>query len=60
MFLVVLRAVGIPARPITTYDSAHDTEANKSIDFYFDSSWNFMEDRSSDSIWCVSTVVLAV
>jgi len=53
MFLVVLRALGIPARPISTYGSSHDTEANKTIDFYFDKNWNFMEDKSSDSIWYV-------
>ncbi|XP_065911871.1 protein-glutamine gamma-glutamyltransferase K-like [Dysidea avara] len=47
----VLRALGIPARPITTFGSAHDTEANKTIDFYYDKYWNFLEDKSSDSIW---------
>ena len=49
--LVVLRAVGIPARPITNYDSAHDTEANKTIDYYYDKDWNLIEDKSADSIW---------
>ena len=47
----MLRAVGIPARPITNYDSAHDTEANKTIDYYFDKDWNLIEDKSADSIW---------
>lgn len=43
--------MGIPARPITTYVSAHDTEANKTIDYYFDKDWNLIEDKSADSIW---------
>ena len=50
----MLRAIGIPTRPITTYGSSHDTEANKTIDFYYDKDWNFIEDKSSDSIWYVS------
>ena len=53
VFLVVLRGVGIPVRLITTYGSAHDTEANKTIDLYYDKYWNFLEDKSSDSIWYV-------
>ena len=60
MFLVVLRALGIPARPITTFGSAHDTEANKTIDFYYDKYWNFLEDKSSDSIWYVYLQVFHV
>ena len=47
----MLRALGIPARPITNFDSAHDTEANKTIDYYFDKDWNLIEDKSADSIW---------
>ena len=48
---VVLRALGIPARPITNFASAHDTDANRSIDFYFDSKNKPLDDLSSDSIW---------
>ena len=43
--------MGIPARPVTTYDSAHDTEANRTIDYYFDINCNMLSDKSSDSIW---------
>lgn len=56
MCYTVLRAVGIPARPITNYDSAHDTEANKTIDYYYDKDWNIIEDKSADSIWYVCTI----
>ena len=58
MCCTVLRAVGIPARPITNYDSAHDTEANKTIDYYYDKDWNIIEDKSADSIWYVCTVYI--
>nr|WVH01986.1 protein-glutamine gamma-glutamyltransferase K-like isoform X5 [Halisarca dujardinii] len=47
----VLRALGIPARPITNFASAHDTEANRSIDFYFDEKDRQLEDMSAGSIW---------
>jgi len=54
VFNLVLRAIGIPARPVTNYESAHDTEANRTIDYYFDSNCNSLPDKSADSIWCVS------
>jgi len=47
-----LRAIGIPARPVTNFNSAHDVEFNMSIDkfFYEDGSspWTTI---SGDSIW---------
>lgn len=47
----MLRALGIPARPVTNYESAHDTEANRTIDYYIDINYNYLPDKSSDSIW---------
>ena len=49
----LLRAVGIPARPLSNFQSAHDTDVpvNKSIDFYFDAAGNFDRARTRDSIW---------
>ena len=53
----MLRCAGIPARPLTNYDSGHDGNANKLIDYdyekiggvwtitYADSIWNF-------HVWC--------
>ena len=48
----VLRCLGIPTRPVTNFLSAHDTDANRAIDFYYDTKGvNLLEDISSDSIW---------
>ena len=47
----VLRALGIPARPVTNYVSAHDTDANQAVDFYFDEKGVEIEHLSSDYIW---------
>ena len=51
---VVLRALGIPARPITNFASAHDTDANRSIDFYLDANFNTIDRLTSDSIWLIA------
>ncbi|MCP3959892.1 MAG: hypothetical protein GY719_18770 [bacterium] len=49
----LLRTVGIPARPLSNFQSAHDTDmpVDKAVDFYFDASGNFDRGRTSDSIW---------
>nr|XP_033819131.1 protein-glutamine gamma-glutamyltransferase 6-like isoform X3 [Geotrypetes seraphini] len=46
----VLRCLGIPARVVTNFSSAHDTNANLSIDEYYD---HLGEPKklSKDSIW---------
>ncbi|XP_029466689.1 protein-glutamine gamma-glutamyltransferase E-like [Rhinatrema bivittatum] len=46
----VLRCLGIPARVITNFSSAHDTNANLTIDEYYDYSGQPTE-LSNDSIW---------
>ena len=47
----VLRAIGIPARPITNFESAHDSDSNRAIDYFYDKDDNFVEEKSGDSIW---------
>ena len=49
----VLRCVGIPARPVTNFESAHDANFNRAIDFYFDQNDEIVEEKSGDSIWSV-------
>lgn len=45
------RTVGIPARSITNFASAHDTNGSVTIDSYFRAGGEKIEWRSSDSVW---------
>lgn len=46
-----LRALGIPTRAITNFDSAHDTDQSMTIDDFYDEEGNYLEYLSQDSIW---------
>lgn len=47
----VLRTLGIPARPVTNFESAHDGDANRTLDRYWDLQDELVEEKSRDSIW---------
>ncbi|XP_028623118.1 protein-glutamine gamma-glutamyltransferase 4 [Grammomys surdaster] len=46
-----LRAVGIPARSVTNFESAHDTEKNLRVDIYLDESGKTIPHMTRDSVW---------
>ncbi|QQP55298.1 Transglutaminaselike, partial [Caligus rogercresseyi] len=50
------RAIGIPCRSVTKYESAHDTNENLTVEKYFDEEGNELGPRASsgygsDSVW---------
>uniref|UniRef100_A0A671MJ83 protein-glutamine gamma-glutamyltransferase n=1 Tax=Sinocyclocheilus anshuiensis TaxID=1608454 RepID=A0A671MJ83_9TELE len=47
----VLRCLGIPTRCITNYSSAHDTDANISVDYLFNDQLESVSEGRKDSIW---------
>lgn len=47
----VCRALGIPARTVTNFMSAHDTDASLTVDKFFDAEDKPITDVNSDSIW---------
>ena len=47
--MIALRAVGIPARTITNFDSAHDADANCLLDYHFDADGLPLD--NDDSVW---------
>ncbi|XP_055590397.1 annulin-like isoform X2 [Uranotaenia lowii] len=47
----IARALGIPSRIVTTYSSAHDTQASLTVDYFVDKNGKVMEEMNSDSIW---------
>jgi len=51
VFTTVLRALGIPARSVTNFNSAHDTEFNMTIDKFINSEGDEVDIGVEDSIW---------
>ncbi|XP_076809000.1 protein-glutamine gamma-glutamyltransferase E-like isoform X1 [Clavelina lepadiformis] len=47
----VLRALGIPARSVTNFQSAHDVEFNMTIDKFVDENGDEADFETGDSIW---------
>lgn len=52
LHLSVMRVLGIPCRVVTSYNSAHDTNANLVIEEYYSETGQKLN-RSNDSIWSV-------
>ena len=53
VFLSILRVLGIPSRSITNFNSAHDTNHNRTIDQYYNEKGEEMEYLSTgkDTVW---------
>lgn len=47
----IARTLGIPARTITNFVSAHDTDDSLTVDKFFDANGEMISDVNSDSIW---------
>ncbi|XP_061110395.1 protein-glutamine gamma-glutamyltransferase K-like [Conger conger] len=47
----VLRCLGVPARSVTNFQSAHDTDVSLTIDIYFDENMEALNSLNSDSVW---------
>ncbi|XP_073534258.1 protein-glutamine gamma-glutamyltransferase 4 [Phyllobates terribilis] len=47
----IMRCIGIPARSVTNFSSAHDTEENLKIDFYMNENGEKIDEYCSDSVW---------
>ncbi|NXS57865.1 TGM4 glutamyltransferase, partial [Brachypteracias leptosomus] len=47
----VMRCLGVAARCITTFNSAHDTDENLRLDVYFNEQGKKMDTMSFDSVW---------
>ncbi|XP_047544749.1 annulin-like isoform X1 [Vanessa atalanta] len=47
----ICRALGIPCRPVTGYDAAHDSQGSLTIDIIKDEEGNTLEEFTRDSVW---------
>lgn len=50
----VCRALGIPARSVTNFASAHDTHNSLTVDYFYDEDGEPLDKLNIDSVWYVS------
>ena len=50
-FFLVCRALGIPCRSITNFESAHDTEQNLTLDIYYDEEGEKIGHLGDPDVW---------
>nr|XP_060473136.1 coagulation factor XIII A chain [Panthera onca] len=53
VFNTFLRCLGIPARVVTNYFSAHDNDANLQMDIFLEEDGNVNSKLTKDSVWAV-------
>ena len=53
VLLTVLRVLGVPSRSVTNFNSAHDTNCNRSVDEYYTSDGDPVDylNTGDDSVW---------
>ena len=56
----VLRSLGLPARSVTNFNSAHDTDFNRAIDKNLDENGEEIDPDRGDSIWLVPYIYTLV
>ncbi|XP_063376431.1 annulin isoform X1 [Cydia fagiglandana] len=47
----ICRALGIPCRPVTGYDAAHDSQGSLTVDIIKDEDGNTLDHFTQDSVW---------
>lgn len=45
------RALGIPCRSVTNFDSAHDTDSSVTIDKFYNENYEYEDMMNEDSVW---------
>ena len=53
IFWPVCRVLGLPARSVTNFASAHDCDGSITIDNYWDTAGNPLTEYNEDSVWYV-------
>ncbi|XP_033108548.1 protein-glutamine gamma-glutamyltransferase K-like [Anneissia japonica] len=51
VFTTLMRALGVPTRTVTNFGSAHDADANLTLDYHYDENGDPLDDLNDDSIW---------